>query len=217
MPADAIVFDLDGLMFNTEQVYAQVMQELLGRRQLPVTDALINQMMGRPGHVAFQVMIQHHQLPDTIAALQDESDEIFLALLEAQLAPMPGLMELLDALERAQIPKAIATSSRRPYVLRVLGRHALEPRFDFLLTAEDVLHGKPDPEIYLKAAAKHRLPPAQIVVLEDSQNGCRAAVAAGTQAIAVPGDHSRSHDFSGARFIAESLRDPRIFQTLGIS
>ena len=96
----------------------------------------------------------------------------------------------------------------------MLGKFQLQPRFQFVLTCDDVRHGKPDPEIYRLAAERLGIRPERMLVLEDSQNGCRAAVAAGAVAVAVPGGHSRRHDFTGARLIAESLADPRLYELL---
>lgn len=212
----AAIFDLDGLMFNTEELYFDVGTELLRRRGKQLTRELLNQMMGRPNRVSLQIMIDWHGLNDTVETLQQDTDEIFAELLPKRLAPMPGLVELLNALEAAKIPKAIATSSRLSFVETVLAPFAFRPRFQFVLTSEDVEQGKPHPEIYLKAATRMSLPPSACLVLEDSENGCRAAVAAGTFAVAVPGDHSLHHDFTGAAIVADSLRDPRIYQALEI-
>jgi HAD superfamily hydrolase (TIGR01509 family) len=212
----AVVFDLDGLMFNTEDLYQFVGGELLRRRGHVFTGELLDRMMGRPGRVALSIMIEHHGLEATVEQLTAETDEIFPAILDARLAPMPGLVELLAALEAAGIPKAIATSSRRSFVDDVLGRFDFGPRFRFILSAEDVVEGKPDPEIYLTAAKRHDVLPSEMLVLEDSQNGCRAAVRAGAVAVAVPGGHSRTHDFTGAMLVAESLADRRIYGLLGI-
>ena len=212
----AVVFDLDGLMFNTEELYQEVGTELLRRRGHEFTQTLLDQMMGRPSAVALQIMIDTHGLDATVADLLAETDEIFPAILKARLAPMPGLIELLAALEKNNIPKGIATSSRRSFVEHVLGVFQFAPRFKPILTSEDITHGKPHPEIYLKAAAGLGLSPAEILVLEDSQNGCKAAVAAGAVAVAVPGDHSRGHDFTGTRLVAETLADRRIYELLGL-
>lgn len=208
------MFDLDGLMFNTEELYQSVGGELLRRRGLKFTSQLLDKMMGRPGSVALQIMIDEHALSATVDDLTRETDEIFPAILDARLAMMPGLANLLVALEAAGVPKGIATSSRRSFVSDVLRRFALEPRFRFVLAAEDVVDGKPHPEIYLKAAARFGVPPARMMVLEDSQNGCRAAVASGAIAVAVPGGHSHTHDFSGARLVAATLADRRIYELL---
>ena len=129
---------------------------------------------------------------------------------------MPGLIDLFAALESYGLPKCIATSSRRIFVDRVLALFQLEPRFAFILAQEDITHGKPHPDIYITAAGRHGVSPAEMLVLEDSQNGCRAALAAGAITVAVPGDHSRAHDFSGVNLVADSLADERIYQMLGI-
>ena len=212
----AVVFDLDGLMFNTEDLYQHVGGEMLRRRGHKLEAALLDQMMGRPSPVALQLMIDWYKLEDTVETLQGETDEIFAEILEERLAPMPGLLELLAALEKAELPKAIATSSRRSFTEKVLKVFDLAPRFEFLLTAEDVSRGKPDPEIYLTASSRLGVAPAEAMVLEDSQIGCRAAVAAGAFAIAVPGGHSQQHDFGGAALIVESLLDRRIYDALGL-
>ena len=212
----AVVFDLDGLMFNTEELYQHVGGEVLRRRGKLFDAELLDAMMGRPGSVALQLMIDWHQLVDTVEQLATESDEVFAGILGERLETMPGLLQLLDALERAAVPKAIATSSRRAFVTDVLSRFDLEPRFSFILTAEDVVQGKPFPEIYQRAAARFGLEPRETLVLEDSENGCRAAAAAGAFTVAVPGGHSRRHNFEVASLVVDSLADQRIYETLGL-
>jgi HAD superfamily hydrolase (TIGR01509 family) len=213
-PPRAVVFDLDGLMFNTEELYQEVGSELLRRRGYKFTQDLLDKMMGRPSNVALQIMIDTHTLKATVEELVAETDEIFPELLRNKLAPMPGLLDLLAFLEEQRIPKGIATSSRRSFVERVLGKFGFQPRFSPILTSEDIVHGKPHPEIYLKAAEGLRISPGEMLVLEDSQNGCRAAVTAGAITVAVPGEHSRRHDFSGAALVADSLADQRILELL---
>ena len=93
----------------------------------------------------------------------------------------------------------------------------LAPRFSFILTSEDITHGKPHPEIYLLAARRFGVPPGEMLVLEDSHNGCRAAATAGAFTVAVPGDHSRRQDFSSADLIIESLWDGRLYKVLSES
>jgi HAD superfamily hydrolase (TIGR01509 family) len=215
-PPKAVVFDLDGLMFNTEDLYQEVGAQLLRRRGKRFDAPLLDAMMGRPAEAALRLMIDYHRLDDTVDALAAETDEIFATLLDERLERMPGLVELLDALERVEMPKAIATSSGPAFARTVLDKFALAPRFAFVLTCDDVREGKPHPEIYLLAARRFALAPADLLVLEDSQNGCRAALAAGATVVAVPGGHSRRHDFSGAALVAESLADRRLFDMLGL-
>jgi HAD superfamily hydrolase (TIGR01509 family) len=219
MQADirAVAFDLDGLMFNTEELYEEVAAEMARRRGHEPDDELLRQMMGRPARTALPLMIERYGLLDTVEQLQDEADEILSSLIRERLAPMPGLVPLLAHLESIPIPKAITTSSRLPFLEMLLTVSKLAFEFQFALTAERVVNGKPDPEIYLTAANRFGVDPCHLLVLEDSEIGCRAAVAAGAYAVAVPTHRSRDHDFVGARMVCDSLADPRIWQLLTVS
>ena len=107
----AVVFDLDGLMFNTEELYQYVGGEILRRRGKTFDADLLDKMMGRQPQVALQYMIDWHGLDATPAELAAEGEQIFATILDTRLECMPGLVDLLDALEKHRIPKAIATSS----------------------------------------------------------------------------------------------------------
>src|SRR5687767_15844701 len=98
-------------MFNTEELYQEVGTEILRRRGYAFTPELLDQMMGRPSSVALQIMIDTHTLQATVEELLAETDEMFPEILRQRLAPMPGLDDLLQALERQRIPKVIATST----------------------------------------------------------------------------------------------------------
>jgi HAD superfamily hydrolase (TIGR01509 family) len=210
----AVVFDFDGLMFNTEEIFNRSGQELLRRRGLEMTPELLALMMGRRSDEAFPLMIAALGLTESPAELRAEERVIFQDLLWTHVAPMPGLFELLSHLEQWAIPKGVATSSRRAYIESVLRKFELVERFDLLLTSEDVVEGKPHPEIYLTAASRLGVRPAEMLVLEDSENGTRSAAAAGAVAVSIPHEHSRQHDFSTASLIAQRLDDPQILRLL---
>jgi len=216
-PIRAVVFDMDGLMFNSETIYDIVGQTLLERRGHTFTKKLKDAMMGLQPKFTFQVMIDMHDLDDDWQTLQIESNRIFLENIEGHLETLPGLMELLDALDAAGIPKAIGTSSCWELAEACLSRFDLIPRFEFVLTSESIANGKPNPEIYLTAAEKLGVKPEETMVLEDSHNGCKAAWSAGACTVAVPGEHSMDHDFSFVEFVADGLADPWIFKRLGIT
>ncbi|MFM9195691.1 MAG: HAD family hydrolase [Planctomycetia bacterium] len=206
----AVAFDLDGLLVNTEELYQHVGAELLRRRGRSFEPDLLDAMMGRPQQVSLAIMIEWHGLTDTVDTLAAETHEIFRGLLDTELRTMPGVVELLDLLDHRGIARGVATSSGPEFAHDVLGRVGLHERFAFVLTSADVTNGKPHPEIYQAAARRLAVAPGSMLVLEDSAAGCRAAVAAGAVAVAVPGGHSRRHDFTGARFIADTLADSRI-------
>jgi HAD superfamily hydrolase (TIGR01509 family) len=212
---DAVVFDLDGLLVNTEELYQHVGSEMLRRRGRTFDADLLDAMMGRPQKVALGIMIEWHGLDDTVETLAAETKVIFESLLDDRLRPMPGAVALVEHLVARGLPRGVATSSGPDFAHDVLGRVGLLDRFGFVLTSADVTQGKPHPEIYETAAGRLGVRPERMLVLEDSAAGCRAAVAAGAVAVAVPGGHSRRHDFTGARLVAESLADPRIHALLG--
>ncbi len=211
---DAVVFDMDGLMFNTEDLYDQVGDSILMKRGRRFTRELKLAMMGLPGQQAFQVMIDRCGLDDSVEQLQDETEALFVKLLPREIRTMPGLLALLDRLEQQNIPRGIATSSHQRFAAVALAQFDLADRFDFVLTAESVKQGKPHPEVYQLAAEMMRLPPEALLVLEDSHTGSTAAAAAGTCVIAVPTEHSRECDFSHVHAIADGLHDEIIWRTI---
>ncbi len=211
---EAVIFDMDGLMFNTEDIYNVVGDTILKPRGHEFTRELKLLMMGLPGTRAFQVMVDHCQLEDTPEALKSECEALFSELLPREIQTMPGLLELLERLEQLGIPKAVATSSQLRFANIALNQFDLMPRFKFVLTAESVVKGKPHPDVYLLAAKKMALEPSQLLVLEDSVTGSQAAAAAGTTVIAVPTEHSLGCDYSHVDHVVQSLEDPVIFEKL---
>lgn len=210
----AVVFDLDGLMLNTEDIFELAGVELLRRRGLQMTDEIRRGMMGRRAHEAFEVLKQKTGIHDDLMTLMLETKEIFGQLSENRLAMMPGLATLLELIERRQLPKAVATSSPRPYMEYHLEKFNLLPRFQVTLTAEDVIHGKPHPEIYLTAASRLNVLPEQMLVLEDSETGSLAAASAGAFVVSVPSRHTDYGDFSRSNLVIPSLEDCRLLELL---
>lgn len=213
-PIKAVAFDMDGLMVNTEELYYEVGQTLLARRGREFTDALRRGMMGLPGPKAFELMIATERLTDSVATLTSECDEVFASMLPHRLRPLTGLLDLLDTLDANKTPRCVATSSTLRFAREVLEGISVLDRVDFIITAEHVTNGKPHPDIYLGAASKLGVLPHELLVFEDSQHGSKAGMSAGACTVAIPGDHSRHHDFSGVHFVAESLADPKIYQLL---
>lgn len=217
MPApmiQAVVFDLDGLMLNTEDVFELAGQRLLERRGQKMTTDIRRRMLGRRPQEAFEALIEETGITDPIPDLMQETKILFYEIAESHLAMMAGLPELLDHLTDRRLPMAVATSSPQDYLNGMLDRFDLQKYFQFTLAAEDVTRGKPDPEIYKTAARTLKINASSILVLEDSEAGTQAAVAADTYAVAVPHQHSSWGDFTAAKLVADSLADPRIFELL---
>ena len=201
-------------MFNTEDLYDVVGERLLNRRGQHFTAELKRAMMGLPGEVAFAVMKDRCGLSESIAELAAECETLFEDLLPDRIEMMPGLAELLDLLEAKRIPKGIATRSHLRFAERALASFDLRKRFDFLLTAESVTQGKPDPEVYLLAAEKHGVPVSQMLVLEDSIHGSNAGLTAGAVTIGVPSRRVDRSNFGPLYAICESLGDAKILDLI---
>jgi len=217
-PVRAVVFDLDGLLIDTEWVFADAASLLLQRRGVEYDAAFMMSILGTPGRVALPAFRDRFKLPITVEALAEEYKRAFFEVLRSDHAPlMPGAVALLDRLERAGIPKAIATSSSSEYVTTVFGPHGLTERFAAVLTCDDVTHGKPHPEVYELAAAQLGVTPSAVVVLEDSAIGLRAAKAAGARCVVVPHAHTPRQDLAAADAIVASLAAPELWALLGVA
>ena len=213
-PIRAIAFDMDGLLASSEDVYEQVGVECLKLRGKTFDDDLRQKMMGLPGPVALQTMIDHHGLDDTVAGLITETEKMFWDIAADGLRAMPGVTELFDRLDGTNLQRCVVTSGFRSYADRILTIIGVRDRLEFVITADDITLGKPHPEPYLQAADRLGVEPAEMLVLEDSSNGCKAGVAAGAFTIAVPNVHTAGHEFAGVAFVAQTLTDPRIAEVL---
>lgn len=205
-----IALDMDGLMFDTEPLYHRAADTYLARWGHRYEDSIRRQMMGQPGPKAVQILIEYYEIADHWETVLKDIETIFASYLDDSLRALPGLSNLLALFDMRDLPYGVATSSRRLFAEDILRRGGIVDRLRFLWTGDDVMHGKPDPEIYLKSADSLGISPCEMLVLEDSGNGCKAAIRAGAITVAVPGPHSAEHDFSGALLVANSLQDQRL-------
>jgi HAD superfamily hydrolase (TIGR01509 family) len=208
MAIRAVVFDLDGLMFDTEALFFRVASQVLQSRGKRFTPEIMRALIGRRGaEVAgwLKAMAGIDEPPEIILG---EVREQFAAEVDTAVHSTPGLFALVDHLHRRGLPTAVATSSGRAYADRLLTRHGLAGRFAFVLTSEDVTRGKPDPEIYRSAADRFTVPAGEMLVLEDSPAGVEAARGAGAVAVAVPHEHSPVEALRAADLIVPRLDDP---------
>jgi HAD superfamily hydrolase (TIGR01509 family) len=184
MPA-AVVFDMDGLLFDTEKLYRAALFSAASAAGYGMTEALSASTIGTIWPQTRQRLLDHYG-PDF---QPDVFREHWLAHLDAllpDLAMKPGVVELLDALDSWGIPRAIATSSRRENVDHHLAAHALVHRFDHVVAYGDYAAGKPAPDPFLTAATRLGVPAGLCLALEDSHHGVRSAAGAGMMTIMVP-------------------------------
>ncbi|MEN0109178.1 MAG: HAD family phosphatase [Planctomycetota bacterium] len=215
-PILAVAFDMDGLLASSEDVYHRVGTETLRRRGKSFDDDLRAAMMGLPAPAALRVMIDWHRLDDTVEELARESEQTFWEMAGDAIRAMPAVHDRVAQIDAAGLARGVVTSGTRDYAARILDMVGVREGMRFVITADDVENGKPHPEPYRRAIDAFGVEPAEMVVLEDSSNGCRAGLAAGAYTVAVPSPHTRGHDFAGVAFVADTLADPRIGEALGL-
>ena len=210
----AVVFDLDGLMFDTEALFFRVSAETMAVRGKAFTPEMMRAMIGRRSAEVGHVMKTLGGLDDPLDVLQAEVRERFFAKWESEVRPTPGLFVLLEHLRQRELPLAVATSSGRSYADGLLSRHGLTKRFAFVLSSEDVTRGKPDPQIYRLAAERFGTPAGSILVLEDSPAGLAAAKGAGMVAVGIPHEHSPAKGLAAADLIVAQLDAPELLHLI---
>src|SRR5258708_1610890 len=185
-PIEAVLFDMDGLLIDTEAVYMAAMQASARSMGTEMPLAFCHSMIGIPSREC-RVMIQNFYGPAFRLELFDKHVNVHVhAVLDAHVPVKPGAVEILDFLGERGLPIAVATSSSRRTVERHLGKAGLLDRFHAVAARDDVERGKRHPDLYLEAARRLGVAPQHCVAFEDSNNGLTAAHAAGTMAIMVP-------------------------------
>ncbi|HSU65975.1 MAG TPA: HAD family phosphatase [Tepidisphaeraceae bacterium] len=202
----AVVFDMDGLMIDSEKVYWSVGRAIAREHGKEVSDLTLGKMMGRSPIKSVEIYIEDLGLNLSPAELLEYREKRVKEELKKGVDPMPGLFDVLKELKRSY-KLGIATSAPMYLVDIIFEKLGMRPYFDAIQTSDDVIHGKPDPEIYLKAMGRLGVQPPESFVLEDSSNGARAGKRSGAYTIAVPSQYTRDQDFSFVDYVATDLRD----------
>ncbi|MDK1489750.1 HAD family phosphatase [Sinorhizobium sp. 7-81] len=182
----AVVFDMDGLIFDTEALYRDAVLAAALERGLDMPLPLYLSTIGLSGEATREFLGNHFGKDFNLEGFWTAATNHFHIMAETQLRLKPGVIELLDILEDAGLPWAIATSSSHQSVQHHLAAHGLLKRFNTIIASGNYTHGKPHPEPFLRAADLLGVPPELCLALEDSHNGIRAACSAGMMTIMVP-------------------------------
>ncbi|MHA2231988.1 MAG: HAD family hydrolase [Candidatus Hodarchaeales archaeon] len=200
----AIIFDLDGLIVDTERLYDAVDHILATEFGKTVDHKIIAQMMGQKPLDAVTIFRDSLELNISPVELLQKRDLILMEKFKTDLSLMPGLYEAITPLHD-KYRLAIATGAPQRFVKVILDYFDLWNFFEVIQDSDDILHGKPDPEIFLKTIERLNLIPHDCVVLEDSSNGALAAKRAGCYTVAIPTIYTKQQDFSFADYLAADL------------
>jgi len=202
-----VIFDMDGLLVDSEPIQARSFNIVLARYGIHLADCDFEELVGQTTEENFRTLKKRFSLPETVEELLAAKEEAYRELVPRELLPRPGAPELVAELAEAGVKLAIASSSPCVDVRLCLDAVGLAERFPTVVTADDVEHAKPAPDLYLLASDRLGLSTDRCVAFEDSGSGVVAATAAGIRCFAVPHIFTKHHDFSRAIAVLESLAD----------
>lgn len=207
----AVIFDMDGLMLDTERIAQQMWQQTGRENGFEIDDELYLGAIGRTAKDTSMIFREKFGEDFPFESMYERKQALLHEAITNDAIPVKtGLYELLDLLEERKIPKAVATSTARKTAVVKLSKTALIDRFPVIVCGDEVENGKPAPDIFLKAAAGLGIVPAHCLVLEDSESGIKAAHAGGMIPVNVPDMKQPSDEVRQIAYrVIDSLYDVR--------
>ena len=200
----AIFWDNDGVLVNTEHLYFQATQQVLASVGIDLDAETYRDFFLKQSQGAWHVAAANGISQSRLAALRTERNALYSRLLQEADITMDGVAPVLQNLAQ-RFAMGVVTTSHRDHFEIICRRTDFFPLFDFVLVREDYGQSKPDPEPYLKALQLAGCPPESCLVIEDSERGLTAAKAAGLTCWVIPTDLTRTGDFSAADKVLEHI------------
>lgn len=205
---DAVIFDMDGVIIDSEPLWRRAMVKVFNRDGLPVSAADCAQTTGMRLDDVIKIWNRKHPFTNNELKVEQHIVEELCLLIRSEGKAMPGFMQVIELLKKEGKKIGLATSSSTLLVDCVLETLGVKHYFHHTQSAEGLLYGKPHPEVFLLSARELNVEPRKCIVIEDSVNGIISAKAAGMKVIAVPETHNHGNPkFSIADLILSSLED----------
>jgi beta-phosphoglucomutase family hydrolase len=201
----AVIFDLDGVIAETEHAHIQAEKETMLKHGIKISEDELHQYTGTTAKQMFTDLIRRYQLKTTFDEIFNQKEEIMFKLLERGVEPTKGVIKLLNKLKRARIRLGIASSSHTRLIDYVLNELGIADMFDSIVGAEDITNSKPDPEIFLKCAKRLNMEAKECLVVEDSMLGVKAAKKAGMKCLGYRNPNSGNQDLSKADILTDDF------------
>ncbi len=207
MPLQAAIFDLDGLLIDSEPLQLRAINRALAAVGLSLSEDDWTHCVGHKSIEVIKELRAEHGFETPAEELERVKRETYRALVRqpGELQLMPGAREAVGACHAAGLRVALASSSVRADILAVLGQFGLAAAFDAITGGDEVPHGKPDPAIFLETARRLGVSAGACICPDDAPAGVQAANAAGMVSVAIPNRFSAHQDFSRARLILPDL------------
>jgi beta-phosphoglucomutase family hydrolase len=201
----AVIFDMDGVIVESEHLHIKAEQQTMLKHGVRISAEELHTYTGTTAELMFTELIKKYKLNTTFERVFDEKEEFMFKLLEKETRPTKGVIELLKKLKRKGIKLGIASSSHRKLIEYILRRLDIVRLFDFVVSAEDIVHSKPNPEIFLRSARGLRVEPVECLVVEDAKLGVEAAKNAGMRVVGYRNPNSGDQDLSRADMIIDDF------------
>lgn len=185
-PFDAVIFDMDGTLLDTEAVFRTIVFEVVAEMGFAMTDAVHMAMVGSSHEATERLLVETYGAAFAYARFDTACRDAMKRRMETAIPVKTGAIDLIGALKDSGIPIAVATSSRARHAHPHLEAAGILGHFDVVVTRDDVVNPKPDPEPYLTAARRLGVDPVRCIAFEDSHSGVRAAHGAGMRTVMVP-------------------------------
>ncbi|HCM37755.1 MAG: Hydrolase, CbbY/CbbZ/GpH/YieH family [Candidatus Gottesmanbacteria bacterium GW2011_GWB1_43_11] len=205
MKIKAVIFDMDGVLVDSEPVHFQANKSLFAEYSKRYSLTHVKEFTGQRIVEEYAKLQKRWSLPDSVNRLVQKRDQLFKSLIENTLELAPGALELLQFLKKKKVPVGLGTSALSWYIDFVMNRFGLREFFPVIVGSDHVKQGKPHPEVYQKTGRALGVAPESCVVLEDALTGVAAAKAAQMICFAIPGIYTKQLDYSAADKIFPDL------------
>jgi beta-phosphoglucomutase family hydrolase len=206
MKKSLFIFDMDGVIVDTEPLYIKMNKDFLKQYNVQISDEEYNQFIGISATKMWDFLKEKYSLPyTTVELIAIEKQAKYNVLASTDLKIIDGIVALLQMLKDKEYSIAIASSSMRKNIELIITKTNLKSYFDFVVSGEDVQNGKPAPDIFLKAMQHFNKQPEDCIVLEDARNGVLAAKAANMFCVGFQNIHSGNQDLSKSNVIVHAI------------
>lgn len=211
MKDKVVIFDMDGVLIDSEPAYKIMNKKLFSELGISMSDSSYHELVGMSSFKMWTMLKENFNLAHEVKELMDKERKGMHEILSSEIhEPVSGIRTLLENLEGRNFRLAVASSSPKENILLVLDKLKLKKFFEFVVSGDEVEHGKPSPDIFLKVAEHFKSESDDCFVIEDSSNGVKAALAAEMKVIGFRNQNSGSQDLSKSDLIIKDFQTESI-------
>ena len=204
----AVIFDMDGVIINSEPIYFQIQEQIFSQLGFTVSDSEYEEFIGAGMHLMWQILKKNKNLNQSVEELVNINNQIVYDSFKnmEDLSPMPFFPEFIEECYHRKLKIALASSTAKRTIIAILNNLDIRHYFDAIVSGEEVTSGKPAPDVFIAAAERIKVNHVNCLVIEDSTNGVKAAVNAEMYCIGLRNEGYKDQDLSAANIILNDFR-----------